>query len=535
MSAGALRIVPARGPDAPTSPRGRPEVRISHNRFANVSRLDAALPACGDLFQRSLSIVQVIEERRPTLVAPGTPVVRSLNAAGLGTVIDRDIDCLKWSVKSREWTPVGCPHDAALLPLLHYGQWTGLRPICSVVEAPFLRPDGTIRQLAGYDEGTGFLLRPNAVYPTVPEHPSQADARRSLLSLQHVFADFPYTSPAASAVPIACLLTILSRAAINGCVPLFAFEASIQGSGKTLQGDVVHLIATGRLAPHSSWPEDEDEQGKRLLSLALSAAPVFFLDNVKGLFGGSCLEGIATTGELRQRVLGKSEDAVVPWLATMIVTGNNMRMTTDMLRRSLLCRVEPDVEDPTRRAGFQHPDLPEWVRSERERLIVCALTILRAYANHEYPETDCGTMASFRAWARIVPGAIRFAGGPNVLEAIGSSSEESASDEAGAIATVIRDLPRLSAEPLSARAILGLLYPAPKDGPPDGWDELREAIEVLAPLRGPAPTPKALGDALGAAKGQVSAGLRLSRTRSRSGGRQAHVWSVRPVASATKS
>jgi hypothetical protein len=494
----------------------RPEIQITPaSRAVNVDKLDAqVLPLLASVYQRGMALVEVAVEDRPQLLAAGTPTIAPLNVHALGTLIDRAAQCFTWNSKRRQYEAAACPDKLALLPLMHARRWRNARPISSVVESPFFRPDGTVWQTAGYDAGTGFLYQPNAEFPMVPENPTQDDARKALISLQHVFCDFPYTSEAAAAVPIACLLTILTRAAVDGNVPVFAFEASIQGSGKTMQGDVVHIIATGRLPPHSSWPEDEDEQGKRILSIALSGAPVMFLDNVKGLFGGAPIEAIVTSGELRQRLLGSSHDAVVRWLATLIVTGNNMRMTEDMLRRSLVCRVEPNEEDPSKRKKFEHDDLPGWVMAERERLVVCALTILRAYAVKGCPDTGCGTMQSFHAWSRLVPGAIRFAGGPNVLEAVGNS-EDAGTDEAMATAIVVRELERLSTTPLAAREIIALLYPKHREpGEVDGWDEMRESVEALTNAKpGFAPSSKALGQALSTKRGQVSAGKRLRSSK----------------------
>ena len=532
MNRAPLRIVPKPPPPDDGGPSLRPEVRITHtSRAENVDALDAAFFALPDAYQRSLQLVEVVVETRPGLVAQGTPVIRPLNQHSLGTLIDRHLRCMKWHEGTRtdplsEWRECAVPVDVALLPMLHCGRWRTPRPISAIVESPFLRPDWAIWQTAGYDPGTGYLYRPNATFPTVPENPTQEDGRTALLSLQHVFCDFPYTSAAAAAVPIACLLTILARAAINGNVPLFMFEASVQGSGKTKQGDAVHVIATGRLPAHSSFPQDEDEQRKELLGMALSGAPVYFLDNVKGLFGGAPLEAVLHTAELRQRVLGQTEQAVVRWLPVVIVTGNNMRPTRDILRRSLVSRLEPDVEDPTKGRTFQHHPLLPWVFAERERLIVAALTVLRAYACKGCPDTGAGNMESCDEWSRLVPGAIMFAGGPNVLDAIGQA-EDAGTDDAEAVACIIRELPRLSIEPLTAKAIIQAVYPAPRhDEEPDGWDDFRTALEAIAPTRnGAAPTPKALGDALGSFKGQVSSGSRLVR-RFLHGSRR---WSVESV------
>ena len=530
-------------PSDPALEDPRPEVRLGGDSFKNVVALDEALAAnAPDVFQRSLSLVEVVSDSKPGLVAAGAPTLRALTRYSLETHIARYLRCVRWQKPDKqaislatltgteakgEWVPSRAAPDTALLPMLAFGRWTRIRPIAGVVEAPIFRPDGTIAQAPGYDPATGYLYRPAGEFPPVPEHPTQEDARLAMMSLRHVFCDFPYVSEAASYVPVAALLTILARAAIRGCVPVFAFEASRTRSGKTKQGDAVHLIATGRLGAHSPFPHDDVEQIKAMLSIALSASPVAFFDNVKGQFGGAALENAVTAGELKQRILGASEDVTVSWIATVIVTGNNMTMTEDMLGRTLLCRIEPKEEDPRKRTDFEHPDLLDWVASERPRLLVAALTILRAYAAHGFPDARTGTLQSFNAWSRVVPPAIVFAGGPNVLEAVADDAS-GGTDEAGALVTLIRELPRLSASPLSTKALLDAVYPAPgPNDPPDGFDELREALETLCPGQGRfPPDAKKLGYALKSRVGQVSGGRKLVATMSRT---SARLWSVIPT------
>ena len=506
-----------RQPGSMEPPGPRPKLRFTENSYDNCMELDRSLSESDpDVFQKSLQLVEVIGEAKPGFIAEGSPVLRPLNKHSLSTHIVRHMDCEKQV--SGSWVSCVPPSESALLPMIHFGRWRKIRPIIGVVEAPIFRPDGTIAQEPGYDDATGYLYRPTGEFPGVPENPTQEDARLAFISLRQVFCDFPYVTEPMRDVPIAALLTILARAAIDGNVPVFAFEASIQGSGKTLQGDAVHIIATGRMGAHGPFPHDPEEQRKAIFSCARSGAPVAFFDNVKGQFGGEAIENAITSGEIKQRVLGASDDITVPWILTTIVTGNNMTMTEDMLRRSLMCRIEPKEEDPTDRNNFAHPDLLDWVRAERPRLLVAALTILRAYACKGFPDAGLGVMQSFNAWSRLVPSAIYFAGGENVLKAKGSR-DNGGTDEAGAFAMFASDLPRLSDQPITAKNILGALYPAPKDGePPDGWDTMREAIEILCPTRSPfAPDAARFGMLIKSRVGQVSKGMKFCSRKNNSG------------------
>jgi hypothetical protein len=505
----------------------RPEVKLYASPAKNVDALDAGLAEHdAGVFQRGGSLVQVVQTREPGKHSVGTPILYQLDRYSLALRIDRALKCVRWSPPSKdaiklaakneaeafgEWVPTLPMPDLALLPMLHAKQWRKIRPLRAVTESPLFRPDGTIMQEPGYDEPTGYLYKPSCSYPPIPDSPTQADARRAFEELKHVFCDFPYDTPASALVPIGALLTIVARAAIEGPTPAFIFDASVRGSGKTLQGDVAHVIAFGRHAPHAAFPEKPEDQEKLLACYAVDAAAVAFFDNVKGVLGGPSLEGALTSTVVEFRVLGATVKPRLPWVSVVLVSGNNLALTDDMVRRSLVARLEPQEENPETRTGFAHEDLIGWCMQDRPRLIVAALTVLRAYACHGYPSPNFGVMQSFNAWSKLIPGAIAFAGGGNLLEARARGTG-SAADEIGALSVLLRRMPELYGEgnSISVRGLVSALYPAPaRNDPPDGWAEVREAIEDLAPMRGGMPDVKRLGQTLSRYVGRWVDGRRL--------------------------
>jgi len=82
-------------------------------------------------------------------------------------------------------------------------------------------------------------------FPAIAEQPSQNEARAALDALVDIFCDFLSVSDAARHVPVANLLTLLARPALgNGNTPVFAYDATTPGTGKTLAADAVCVIAT---------------------------------------------------------------------------------------------------------------------------------------------------------------------------------------------------------------------------------------------------------------------------------------------------
>ena len=540
VDAPALRVVqPAtppwddtEDPSGARAPEGdtRSELRITSDIAKNVNALDEALGTHeAGVYQRSGSLVQVVANAEPGGIATGTPLIHELTSHALAYLVTKHFRCVRWKAPDKgairleatggpkaqgEWLPAQPPDKGMLLPMLHVANWKHVRPIRAVTVAPMLRPDGSVVQTPGYDASTGWLYAPECEYPAIPENPTRNDATTALGLLRHVFCDFPYDSPASAIVPIAALLTIVGRSAILGPTPAFLFDASVRGSGKTLQGDVIHAVATGRPAQHSTFPDRPEEQEKTITTYALKAAPIAFFDNVKGSLGGPMLEMVTTSSSISFRILGTMQMARLDWTTVVLVSGNNLALTDDMVRRSFMSRLEPHDEHPEKRTGFAHPDLVGWVTDERPRILAAALTLLRAYCAAGRP--DPVTMQSFISWSHLVPSAIRWAGGGDTLEAR-AKNVGSGIDEVAAVGVVLQHIPRLmrdtqdvQAEAISTKAMLDAIYPAPRrDEPPDGYDELREALESLAPPRGGLVDSTRLGKALAKYIGRWVSGRKL--------------------------
>lgn len=326
-------------------------------------------------------------------------------------------------------------------------------------------------------------------------------------------------------VPIAATMSIIARPAIRGPVPGFVFDAATRGTGKSLCADACCTVATGRSAPRATFPIatfknkiDVGELEKILGGYGRSSAAVVGFDNVAGSFGGAPLDKVLTTTDtVDLRVLGKTGQVRMAWRAVILASGNNLEIVGDTTRRVLLCRMETPLENPEDRTGFKHHPLLPWVEKHRPRLVVAVLTILRAFILAGRPD-DHGIkpLGSFEAWTELIARAIAFAGGADVLGAKLEGDSSAASDGKSLLRAILPGWERLQgALPgLTAKGALDALYPRrDHDGPrePDGYDDMREAVEELCEVvkPGQAPTPHLFGNRLRAFKGRVADGRRL--------------------------
>jgi hypothetical protein len=521
--------------DGDLPPDQRPIIRVEAGEgHRHVLEAIAALKSDPDLYHRNHGLVHVVGAPAPrdgdrAPIAAGTPIVRPMAASTLWERASRAARWLKWDGRSDGL--VRCdPSTAVLAAVLSRGEYPGLRHLAGILEAPFYRPDGTLAFGAGWDDATGFLLCPGADFAPPAARPTQEESAAALGELREVFEDFPHVTESSRMVPVSGVLTLLARPAILGAVPAIAFDASTRGSGKTRQADAVSLIALGRILPPLSYPAEVEELEKIMGALALAGVAATKFDNVDVRFGGGPVDRVLTASDTTTfRVLGKSETPELAWRALLMITGNNLEIRGDTARRMLVSRLESPLENPEERdeSTFRHPDLLGWVREHRVRLVRAGLTVLRGWECAGRPRSGArldGTPwatktwgGGFEAWSGIVPPAIVWAGGADPMGARPAATGEEEPEKA-ALAVILAGLERLDAggAGMSTKGIVEALYTRDRlrgEAPPDGFGDLREALEALAPARpGQPPPTKALGERLAfLGRGRVVSGRKLVR------------------------
>lgn len=400
----------------------RPTIRITTQVAEVVNEAIAALqgmPQAPLVYQRARQLCIIGRGGAPLKWLrrqADTPLIQIASAAHLWELMTTAAQWAKYDARSEEWKKATPPHW--VVDVIQ-GRSSWPFPLLEgVICSPTLRPDGSVLDTPGYDAYTGLYLDFNGTtFPALRAHPTMDDARSALGRLQEVFADFPFaarepgelTNPFFSAA-LAAVLTLVGRPAIEGNVPLFGVTATASGTGKGKLVDAVALIGTGRIAPKMGQTLDESEELKRLLALALEGASVCCIDNVAHPLGNQHLDLALTSQTIHGRILGQTGMAEAPWQAVMFATGNNLSYRGDMVRRVVPIALDPQMERPEERTDFRHPRLEEWVRSERPRLVVAALTILRAYFVAGCPAQELTPYGSFEGWSGLVRHALVWLG-----------------------------------------------------------------------------------------------------------------------------
>lgn len=323
-------------------------------------------------------------------------------------------ECSRWlkpSKKDKDYTQVDPPEKLAEA-MVNRGSWEHIRPLRSVTAFPILSPRGALYAQKGYASEVKAFYAGNCAVD-VPQAPTRDDAEQAINILFDIVCDFPFADAAHRSAWLAALLSVLSRFAHDGNIPLVVIQANTARAGKTKLVEIISHIVNGKAANATTQPKNEEEERKRITSTLLGGPSLVLIDNVVATFGGQNINALITSRDYGDRNLGKLELLELENTATWFVTANNVMLAPDTAQRSLHIRLQSDHEKPQDRDGFKYPSLIETVKERRAELLGAALTILKAYIVAGKPDMALKPWGSFEEWSRLVRGAIVWCGLPD--------------------------------------------------------------------------------------------------------------------------
>jgi hypothetical protein len=397
---------------------GEPEPQPSAKGLPNIQATNRQLR---DVTRESLAALRISNATPALFIRAGKPVCVHKEESGrhiITEATDRVIrNRLTRSADYYALTAEGfrnCPppmdvvKDLLALPPLEWG----FPALQGIVEAPALREEGTIITKPGYDEQSRLFYAPEdgLHVPEIPEYPSDGHIDVAVNLISEVIADFPFVDESSRANAIASMLTPVCRPAIKGPTPLALYDATTQGTGKTLLSEVVSLITSGREGALFSAPRDAEEWRKQLTSVLREGSTVVVIDNVNYRLDSGDLCKALTETTHGDRILGQSQTLNLPVRCAWIATGNNIQLGGDMARRCYWIRMDAKCSKPFQRTGFKHKRLKEYVLRHRGELLSALLTLARAWFVAGCPEPSLTPVGSFEDWYVIIGGILQRAG-----------------------------------------------------------------------------------------------------------------------------
>jgi len=368
--------------------------------------LESGLP----IYRRGNALVRVgrFDEKSADGKSQQSLAMHSLNMAGLGETLESVIIFERFDARKNGLKPTHAP-ELLLKTLLERGKLSGLRPLVGITDIPLVRQNGTLLDIPGYDEETGIFYKPSNLALNLPANPTRDDAMAGTATFKHLFRDFPFKTEVDLSAAISAVISAVNRPTL-GATPLHALSAPTPGSGKSLLATLVTIIATGSTPSFITQGEDEEELEKRVSAQMMAGRSIINIDNADRPIKGAALCNLLTSDKVSLRVLGKSETLDITSSSFILANGNNMRVANDMVRRTVLCQLDPGVERPEEREIVW--DAKAEARANRGTYVSASLTILRAYQAAGAPKQKT-PLGSFEGWSRLVRDALIWAGLPD--------------------------------------------------------------------------------------------------------------------------
>lgn len=368
-------------------------IQLVPGERANYAALCARILASrGEIYVRGSSLVQIESDGRLT----------ALGTYEMLANLDRNFRFEKPGTGRRSTTMLTTDAPKELATLLLEAFTTGFPRLKTVLTAKCMEPKThRIIEAPGYDAETQSYLLLSESAPLNAD-PSIEEVRNAVAELWSPVRLFAFESATDQAVMLSALLTAALRPLLP-TAPAFAFDAPVQGSGKTLLVKVLAKLATGfspAMSPHSDRRSD-DELRKKLFAMLLAGHGTIAIDNIVGEVDSPSLAALLTSEDYTDRVLKESRTETVPSSALILLSGNNLALKGDLPRRVLKCRINPQTDTPYEREfDFDPLDV---VHARRQKLVDAALTVITGFLRHHNGDRlGKGRMASFEVWDDIV-------------------------------------------------------------------------------------------------------------------------------------
>jgi putative DNA primase/helicase len=316
-----------------------------------------------------------------------------------------------------------------------------------VVDVPVVGSDGSLIERPGYHRNARLYYQPTMVVPPIDvSHVDDVEEARDLI-MNDLLGDFVFPKDdggASKANAAGLMLLPFAREFIGDApTPLHVIKAVDPGTGKSWLARVA--LAPG-LGDPGFTPEisNADELRKNITATLARGGRAITFDNISKKLDSGILSMAITSGVWRDRKLGETTELVLPMRMIWLMTGNAPQFTDELQRRTVTIwlEVQPGDKVPSERkkSSYRHPDLPEWARANRPKLVSACLTLVLHWLEGEARMLPDGTFArdeeyrtpshtatfgSFERYEAVIGGILAAAGIKGFLGNRETSDEDS--------------------------------------------------------------------------------------------------------------
>lgn len=325
---------------------------------------------------------------------------------------------------------------------------SNLRPLTAInlMSLPVLRDDGAIEFLEpGYDERSQIFTVESI------EYDMRWPLEKAIAFLNENGIGYPWSwsdgipeeqrtlmENRSWAVHVAAMVGAYCRSMFKPGTPapMILYIANQAGSGKSTLVSMVWNPIFGFTAT-TKTPKDDDKMDSELETVARSYAPYVFFDDIgKGLFSNPLNRFITSQYHSGRCMGGNSEMFMVPAMTQVFATGNDIKLSRDLMRRCLVAELFLAGEVANR--NFTKFITPQYLsrKEVRQSFLSALCSLVKNFVDTaKRLNLPPGTpyiprpIASFEEWTNMVGGIVVAAGyvDPTIepdLSAGGSEDED---------------------------------------------------------------------------------------------------------------
>ena len=371
-----------------------PTIRVIAGEIEQiVSRIEIELASTGKHYQRGGCIAIIVTDPKT-----GSINVQTLSVPALTRVASTLAIWERFDKRTGAWYPTDPPerHIKILSDAQNYAHLPYLK---GIARQPYLRADGSLVNVAGYDAQTHMFGVFNPYDYNIPKTPTRADAEKALNKLKSLLSEFDFKHEHNRSAALSGILTATIRTSLK-VAPMFHADAHSIGSGKSYVCQILSLFATPASSTPHTFPSDDEEMKKLLFAEFMTAPAVIFFDNLTiDLMPYPSLMTALTEAYVNGRILGHSKTQEASTNALFLSSGNNVQPVRDATRRVITITLDPQCETPATRQFKNNP--VDDVTQNRGVYISAALTIIRAWIVAGRPITPVKPLNSYGEWSSL--------------------------------------------------------------------------------------------------------------------------------------
>lgn len=285
-----------------------------------------------------------------------------------------------------------------------------------LIYGPFVTPTGELHLSPGYCAETElyYAARTALDFPLIPEKPTVDQIEAAKRVILEPLADFPFLGEADLTHAIALSLEPFTKELIDGPIPAHGIDKPVPGAGAGLLTDILLLPGLGRSPAKITEPGDEAEWRRLIFGKLRQGPPAIVIDNIQYPLRSAALASALTEQFIEDRPTRDSRVIRVPAWCTWVFTGNNLVLSSEIQRRTIMLRLDPRIERPELRTGFRHPHLRRWMARHRAEQVYARLILIQAWLAAGRPLGKI-TFGSFESWSEVLGGILQVAQIPGFL------------------------------------------------------------------------------------------------------------------------